>query len=100
MVEGGFPVLAVIPQGKVSDPMKEMVKQLRVDQQAELVIISDDADTLSLAQSPIQLPAGIPEWLSPIVSIIPAQLFAYHLTLAKGFDPEKPRTIRKVTETH
>jgi glucosamine--fructose-6-phosphate aminotransferase (isomerizing) len=100
MVEGGFPVMAVIPQGKVSDPMKEMVNQLRVDQLAELVIISDDRDTLSLAQSPIQLPVGIPEWLSPIVSIIPAQLFAYHLTLAKGFDPEKPRTIRKVTETH
>ncbi len=31
--------------------------------------------------------------------IVPAQLFSYHLTLAKGYDPEKPRTITKVTET-
>ena len=52
MVEGGFPVLAVIPQGMVSDPLKKMVKQLRVDQLAELVIISDDMDTLSLAAIP------------------------------------------------
>jgi glucosamine--fructose-6-phosphate aminotransferase (isomerizing) len=46
------------------------------------------------------LPVDIPEWLTPIVSIVPAQLFAGHLTRAKGFDPEKPRTIGKITETN
>lgn len=100
MVEGGFPVLAVAPRGKVFDSMQEMLGRLRGDQLAELVIISDDKGALSLAQSPIQLPEGIPEWLTPIVSIIPAQLFAYHLTRAKGINPEKPRTIGKVTETY
>ena len=100
MVEGGFPVLAVAPRGKVFDSMLEMLGRLRRDQLAELVIISDDKRALSLAQSPVQLPDGIPEWLTPIISIIPAQLFAYHLTRAKGFNPEKPRTIGKVTETH
>jgi glucosamine--fructose-6-phosphate aminotransferase (isomerizing) len=64
------------------------------------VVISDDKRALSLAQSPIQLPDGMPEWLTPIVGIIPAQLFSYDLTKAKGLDPEKPRTIWKVTETH
>ena len=100
MVEGGFPVLAVAPRGMVFETMLEMLGRLRGDQLAELVVISDDKRALSLAQSPIQLPDGIPEWLTPIVSIIPAQLFVYHLTRAKGLDPEKPRTIIKVTETH
>ena len=100
MVEGGFPVLAVAPRGKVFDSMLEMLGRLRGDQLAELVVISDDKRALSLAQSPIQLPDGMPEWLTPIVSIIPAQLFTYHLTRAKGLNPEKPRTIAKVTETH
>jgi glucosamine--fructose-6-phosphate aminotransferase (isomerizing) len=100
MVEGGFPVLAVAPKGKVFDTMLEMLGRLRGDQMAELVVISDDKRALSLAQSPIQLPDGMPEWLSPIVSIIPAQLFVHSLTRAKGIDPEKPRVIVKVTETH
>lgn len=100
MVEGGFPVLAVAPSGKVHGSMKDMLTRLRKDKDAELVIISDDADTLALAQSQIQLPPQIPEWLTPIVSIIPAQLFACHLTTAKGYDTEKPRNITKVTETH
>ncbi len=33
----------------------------------------------------------------PIVSIVPGQLHAMHLTMAKGRDPEQPRSIRKVT---
>jgi glucosamine--fructose-6-phosphate aminotransferase (isomerizing) len=100
MVERGFPILAVAPNGRVHETMKEMLTRLRRQLQAELILISDDTDTLTLAQSPIQLPPGIPEWLSPLVSIIPAQLFACHLTTVKGYDPEKPRSITKVTETH
>jgi glutamine---fructose-6-phosphate transaminase (isomerizing) len=100
MVEQGFPVLAVVPQGKVYATMLEMLKALREVQKAELVIISDTPEALGLAQSPLPLPVGIPEWLTPIVGIVIAQLFAYHLTQAKGLDAEKPRTIRKVTETH
>jgi glucosamine--fructose-6-phosphate aminotransferase (isomerizing) len=100
MVEGGFPVLAVVPTGKVQQPMREMLTRLRKQKDAELVVISDDMDVLSLAQSPIQLPLEIPEWLTPLVSIIPAQLFACHLTEVKGYDTEKPRSITKVTETH
>jgi glutamine---fructose-6-phosphate transaminase (isomerizing) len=100
MVEGGFPILAVAPRGKVFDSMKEMLTRLRRQLHAELVLISDDTNTLTLAQSPIQLPPEIPEWLSPLVSIIPAQLFACHLTTVKGYDTEKPRSITKVTETH
>ena len=100
MVEGGFPVLAVAPTGKVQESMREMLTGLRKEKEAELVVISDDANVLALAQSPIPLPPQIPEWLTPLVSIIPAQLFACHLTRVKGYDPEQPRSITKVTETH
>jgi len=100
MVEGGFPVLAVAPNGRVQESMREMLTRLRKDRDAELVVISDDAELLNLAQSPIELPSHIPEWLTPIVSIIPAQLFACHLTEVKGYDPDSPRNLTKVTETH
>lgn len=100
MVEGGFPILAVAPRGRVYDSMQAMLTRLRKEKDAELVVISDDADALVLAQSPIQLPPQIPEWLTPLVSIIPAQLFACHLTEVKGYDTDRPRSITKVTETH
>src|SRR5512143_93856 len=64
MVEGGFPVLAVAPSGKVQESMRDILTHLRRDKDAELVVISDDEAVLALGQSPIQLPLHIPEWLT------------------------------------
>jgi glucosamine--fructose-6-phosphate aminotransferase (isomerizing) len=99
MIERSFPVMAVLPQGKVFKTMKDALEGLKNEFGAELVVISNDQEALRLAQTPLLIPEEVPEWLSPIVGILPAQLFAYHLTLAKGFDTEKPRSIHKVTET-
>jgi len=99
MLEPGFPVMVIAPRGKVFSSLLDMLHRLKEEQQAELVVISDDEEALSLADSAIPLPEGVPEWLSPLVGIVPAQLFAYHLTGVKGFDTEKPRSIHKVTET-
>lgn len=100
MIERGFPVLAVAHDGRIFGDVLALLERLRDDMAAELVVISDRDEALEIAQSPLRLPAGIPEWLSPLVAIVPAQLFAYHLTRAKGYDSEHPRVIRKVTETY
>ena len=99
MVERGFPVMAIVPQGQVFEPLLALLKSLKDKHLAELVVISNEPNALALAQSPIPLPGVIPEWLSPLVCIVPAQLFTYHLTLTKGYDPDQPRSIHKVTET-
>ena len=99
MVGRGFPVMAVVPAGKVFDSMMALLGHLKSNLLAELVVISNSPAALSLAESPIPIPAGVPEWLSPLVGIVPAQLFACHLTRAKGYDENQPRTITKVTET-
>jgi glucosamine--fructose-6-phosphate aminotransferase (isomerizing) len=99
MIDRGYPVFAVAPKGKVFGSMLRMLKRLKKEFSAELVVISNDKRALSLAQIPLPIPAEIPEWLSPLVAILPGQLFACHLTRAKGYDPEKPRTINKITQT-
>ncbi len=99
LVARGFPVMAVVPQGKVADSLMELLHHLERDLLAELVVISNIPEALALAKVPIGIQPEIPEWLSPLVGIVPAQLFAYHLTIARGFDPEQPRSIHKVTET-
>jgi len=99
LVEPGFPVMAVAPSGKVFDSMSMALKQMVQQHKIELAVISDDEKLLSLAHVPMPLPKGIPEWLSPIIAIIPGQLFAYHLTRHRGLNVDTPRTITKVTET-
>ncbi len=98
LIEHGFTVLAVVPEGSVAVELVEFLRQLR-EREAELVMISALDDALALAQTPLLLPVGVPEWLSPVVAVVPGQLFTLGLALAKGIDPDQPRGLRKVTLT-
>ena len=95
----GFPVLAVVPGGAVFEDVMALLAPLVEERGVELVAVSNQERALALARTPIGLPAGLPEWLSPLVSIIPAQLFCYHLACAMGRDPEAPPGLSKVTRT-
>jgi glucosamine--fructose-6-phosphate aminotransferase (isomerizing) len=99
VVSQGFPVMTVVPSGAVFDDMMVLLAELVNERQVELLAISDRAEALALAHSPFALPPDIPEWLSPLISIVPGQLFSYYLTRAKGYDPEAPRGLSKVTLT-
>jgi glucosamine--fructose-6-phosphate aminotransferase (isomerizing) len=99
IVEPGFHMLAAAPHGAVLDDILSLLRRLRDELQANLLILSDNAEALALADASFCLPADVPEWLTPLVAIVPAQLFSYHLTRAKGYDTEAPRGLRKVTLT-
>jgi glutamine---fructose-6-phosphate transaminase (isomerizing) len=99
LVDRLFPVLAVAPSGAVYPDLHELLTSLKEEKAADLVVISDRPEALQMARTPIALPAGIPEWLSPIPAIVGGQLFTWALCRAKGLDPEKPRGLLKVTVT-
>ncbi|MFO7683037.1 MAG: SIS domain-containing protein [Chloroflexota bacterium] len=98
LVEEAFPAIVVAPTGKMLPEMQSFIGTLK-ERGAEVIVISDDAATLALARSPLKLPVTTPEWISPLLTIIPGQLFAMHLAYARDFDVDNPRAIRKVTET-
>jgi len=99
LIHPGFPVLAVAPAGAVLEDLLPLLRRLREELGAHLLVLSDSDEALRLGQDAIPLPAGAPEWLTPIVAILPAQLYCYHLTRACGYDTEAPRYLHKVTET-
>ena len=98
VVGSGFPAMVVAPSGKMFPTMRDFSLELKA-RGSELLIISDHEELLDEAVTPLPLPQGVPEWLSPIVAVIPGQLFALHLTLAKGNDPDQPRGLQKITST-
>jgi glucosamine--fructose-6-phosphate aminotransferase (isomerizing) len=98
IIDPGFPVFVIAPSGVMADDMRAFCATAR-KRGAELTVISDDEDLLAGARIPLTLPGGTPEWLSPITAIVPGQLFAAHLAHTRGYDPDHPRALRKVTET-
>ncbi len=99
LVTSGFPVFAVAPSGQVLDELTQLISRLKQELRAEIFLITDRQELVGEADCPFLIPDGIPEWLSPLVTIVPAQLFSYHLTVTKGYDPDAPRGLTKVTRT-
>jgi glucosamine--fructose-6-phosphate aminotransferase (isomerizing) len=97
MIDPGFVVHAIAVDDPTLPEMEFVLGRLR-EAGARLVVASNSADALRYADVPLRLPVS-PDWLSPLSAIIPGQLFAYHLALAKHLDTDHPRNIQKVTRT-
>jgi glutamine---fructose-6-phosphate transaminase (isomerizing) len=101
LVEPNFPVFVFAPSGVTWPGIRDAVDKLR-PLTAETVIITD-ASNRDAAAHPgnrlIRLPQRIKELYTPIPYIIPAQIFAACLASQKGLNPDRPRTITKVTRT-
>lgn len=99
LAQEGFPLLTVAPAGPLHVEMQGLLHKLKAERRPRLLVISDDSETLDLTPHAIRLPPDVPEWLTPIPAIIGGQLFTYHLSLARGYDPDSPRGLSKVTRT-
>ena len=99
IVEPGFPIFGVAVRGPAFQDSIELLRSLADSQQADLLVVSNAPEALQLGDAAFPMPADMPEWLSPILTIIPAQLFCFFLTRHKGLNPEMPRGLKKVTRT-
>jgi len=96
LVEPGLAVLAVATDGPLFDDVAALLEVVRTGG-ANVTAISDRSDCP--ADELLVLPSGLPEWLTPIPVTVAAQVFTYHLTVARGHDPDDPRALHKVTKT-
>ena len=100
LVERNFPVFLFAPAGVTWPAMEEMLAKLRA-LKAETVVITDagNRDAAGKADRVMRVPARLRELYTLIPYIVPAQLFAACLAEQKGLDPDRPRTLSKVTRT-
>ena len=98
LVEEGFPLIAIAPLGKTFEIMKTLIQEVQ-QLGADTIIVSNHLDFSSHYPRFVPLPTELPEWISPIIAVVPGQLLALCLTIARGNDPDRPRSLKKVTRT-
>lgn len=98
LVEEGFPLIAIAPEGKTFETMKTLIQEVQ-QLGADTIIVSNHLAFSKHHPRFLPLPTELPEWLSPIVAVVPGQLLALCLTIARGNDPDQPRSLKKVTRT-
>lgn len=98
VVDRGFPCLMFNPEGRAHAQMLELAGKLG-GLGAERLMFAHDEASLKMCERGIRVPVFVPERVSPLVYIVAAQLFAFHLARHKGFDPDTPRGLNKITKT-
>ena len=98
VVDRGFPCILFNPEGKPHHQLVDLARRLG-NRGADRLVIAHDDESLALGERSIRIPVFVPERVSPLVYILAGQMFAYHLAKHKGYDPDNPRGLNKVTKT-
>jgi glucosamine--fructose-6-phosphate aminotransferase (isomerizing) len=93
LIEPGMPVVVIASPGRVSDKVRSNIEQVKA-RGGHVIVIGADEDARSLGDESIEVPQAS-EWLSPVLNVIPLQLFSYHHALLRGCDIDKPRNLAK-----
>ncbi|TAJ09438.1 MAG: glutamine--fructose-6-phosphate transaminase (isomerizing) [Planctomycetota bacterium] len=93
LIEPGMPIVVINSPGRVADKVRSNIEQVKA-RGGHVISIGADEQSHALADESIPVPASS-EWLSPLLNVVPLQLFAYHHALARGCDIDKPRNLAK-----
>jgi len=95
LVDASTPSVFLIPQGAVYDKVILNVEEIKARKGPVIAIASPgDERVRELADDVIEMPEA-PEFLQPIVAVVPLQLLAYHVAVLRGCDVDKPRNLAK-----
>lgn len=95
LVDKNTPSVFLMPYGPVYDKVLANLQEIKARGGPVIAVVCrGDDEAAALADDVIEIPA-IDEFLQPIVSIIPLQLLAYHIAVARGCDVDKPRNLAK-----
>lgn len=96
MVEPSMPTIVFAIPGPTYPGVLALLGELH-RRRGPAIVIGPEGEALEMGATALRLPGGLPEHLSPLLAILPAQLIAYHLARARGIEPDRPRGLSKVS---
>ncbi len=99
LVDENTPSIFLVPRGSVFDKVMSNLEEVKA-RGGPVIAIASEGDNevtehvMSRADEVIIVP-DVPEYLQPLVTVVPLQLLAYHIALLRGCDVDKPRNLAK-----
>ena len=95
LIDENFPTVALAPKDPVYEKILSNIQEIKARNGRVLAVATEgDAKIGKLADDVIFIPQTL-EMLTPLLSVIPLQLFAYHTAVLLGLDVDKPRNLAK-----
>jgi len=95
LIDENMPVVVVAPRDDIHDKVISNIEQVRA-RGGRIIVIATEGDTqvAQLAEHVVYIPLTIP-MLTPILSVIPLHLLAYHIAVMRGCNVDQPRNLAK-----
>lgn len=95
LIDENFPSIFIAPQDSVYEKMISNLEEVKARRGPVLAVATQgDQKIKELTQDVLYIPKTL-EMLTPLLSIIPLQVFAYHFGVLRGYDVDKPRNLAK-----
>jgi glucosamine--fructose-6-phosphate aminotransferase (isomerizing) len=95
LIEPAFPTMALAPEDGSYDKVVSNIQEIRA-REGRIIAVTSVGNTKleALVDDIIEIPRNH-EILTPLLTVIPLQLFAYHCAVLRGCDVDKPRNLAK-----
>ncbi|MBI2446434.1 MAG: glutamine--fructose-6-phosphate transaminase (isomerizing) [Parcubacteria group bacterium] len=95
MIDENFPTIAIAPLDSVYDKMASNMEEIK-SRHGKIIAITTEGNKKikHIADDWLYIPKTL-EMLTPILAVIPLQLFAYYMGVSRGLDVDKPRNLAK-----
>jgi glucosamine--fructose-6-phosphate aminotransferase (isomerizing) len=95
LIDERMPVVVIAPKDAIYDKVVSNIQEVRA-RKGRLIVIAneDDHDVAPLAEVVIRVPRTY-GYFGPIINVIPLQLLAYHIAVARGVNVDQPRNLAK-----
>jgi len=95
LIDEDMPVMAVVTRDSVYDKMISQVEQVKARGGIVITLATEGDEAIAAKADHVLYVPPTPELLSPVVNVVPLQLFAYYMAVRAGRDVDQPRNLAK-----
>jgi len=95
LIDSGLPVVVIAPRDPWYEKMLNQIEQAKA-RGGQVIAVATEGDEMISQQADLVLSVPDTPWmLSPVTTVIPLQLLAYHIAAQRGLDVDQPRNLAK-----
>ena len=95
LISEGMPAVFIANKGRQYDKVMSNIQEVRARGGHVIAVATEGDDQIKKYAEDVLYVPDIPEPLSPMLTVIPLQLMAYHAAVIRGHDVDKPRNLAK-----
>ena len=95
LIDEHTPSVFLVPRGAIYEKAMSNLEEIKARRGPIIAVATEGDEVVAAKADDVIFVPDVPDYLQPLVAVIPLQLFAYHVARLRGCDVDKPRNLAK-----